>query len=197
VRPGIVAKDADGNVKCVPIFSKIITLFAERNDLQYAVPGGLIGVGTKIDPTLCRGDRLVGQVCTPSPHPKNTFSLFRTKVLGEVGKLPDIFTELEINFFLLRRLLGVKAEGDGKQIRVWTCILQFNFWMLILFFFVSDQVTKLAKGETLMVNIGSTSTGGRVIAVRKDLAKIVLISPVCTMEGEKIALSRRVEKHWR
>jgi len=157
VRPGIVAKDADGNVKCVPIFSKIISLFAERNDLQYAVPGGLIGVGTKIDPTLCRGDRLVGQV------------------LGEVGKLPDIFTELEINFFLLRRLLGVKAEGDAKQTRV----------------------TKLAKGETLMVNIGSTSTGGRVIAVRKDLAKIVLISPVCTMEGEKIALSRRVEKHWR
>lgn len=157
VRPGIVAKDADGNVKCVPIFSKIVSLFAERNDLMYAVPGGLIGVGTKIDPTLCRGDRLVGQV------------------LGEVGKLPDIFTELEINFFLLRRLLGVKAEGDGKQ----------------------SRVTKLSKGETLMVNIGSTSTGGRVIAVRKDLAKIVLISPVCTMEGEKIALSRRVEKHWR
>lgn len=40
------------------------------------------------------------------------------KVLGEVGKLPDIFTELEINFFLLRRLLGVKAEGDAKQTRV-------------------------------------------------------------------------------
>ncbi|KAL6041546.1 Eukaryotic translation initiation factor 2 subunit 3 [Balamuthia mandrillaris] len=157
VRPGIVAKDADGNVKCVPIFSKIVSLFAERNDLEYAVPGGLIGVGTKIDPTLCRGDRLVGQV------------------LGEVGKLPDIFTELEINFFLLRRLLGVKADGDGKQ----------------------SKVTKLTKGETLMVNIGSTSTGGRVIGVRKDLAKIVLISPVCTMEGEKIALSRRVEKHWR
>ncbi len=36
-----------------------------------------------------------------------------------------------------------------------------------------------------------------MIAVKKDLAKIVLISPVCTMEGEKIALSRRVEKHWR
>eukprot|EP01087_Luapelamoeba_hula_P018829 TRINITY_DN612_c0_g1_i1.p1 TRINITY_DN612_c0_g1~~TRINITY_DN612_c0_g1_i1.p1 ORF type:complete len:479 (+),score=69.89 TRINITY_DN612_c0_g1_i1:171-1607(+) len=157
VRPGIVAKDADGNVKCVPIFSRIVSLFAERNDLQFAVPGGLIGVGTKIDPTLCRGDRLVGQV------------------LGEVGKLPDIFTELEINFFLLRRLLGVKADGDQKQIRV----------------------PKLTKGETLMVNIGSTSTGGRVIAVRKDLAKIGLISPVCTMEGEKIALSRRVDKHWR
>lgn len=157
VRPGIVTKDDGGNVKCVPIFSRIISLFAEENDLKYAVPGGLIGVGTKIDPTLCRADRLVGQV------------------LGEVGKLPDIFTELEINFFLLRRLLGVKAEGD-KQ---------------------ATKVQKLVKGEVLMVNIGSTSTGGRVLAVKADLAKIVLISPVCTQEGEKIALSRRVEKHWR
>lgn len=153
----IVTKDNEGNVKCVPIFSRIITLLAEENELKYAVPGGLIGVGTKIDPTLCRADRLVGQV------------------LGEVGKLPDIYTELEVNFFLLRRLLGVKSEGD-KQ---------------------ATKVKVLAKSEILMVNIGSTSTGGRVIAVKNDLAKIELISPVCTQEGEKIALSRRVDKHWR
>lgn len=157
VRPGIVSKDNEGNVKCVPILSRIISLFAEENDLKFAVPGGLIGVGTKIDPTLCRADRLVGQV------------------LGYVNKLPDIYTDLEINFFLLRRLLGVKAEGDKQQ----------------------SRVQKLVKGEVLMVNIGSTSTGGRVMAVKQDLAKIALISPVCTMAGEKIALSRRVEKHWR
>lgn len=48
-----------------------------------------------------------------------------------------------------------------------------------------------------MVNIGSLSTGGRVLAVKADLAKIVLTQPVCTEIGEKIALSRRVEKHWR
>jgi len=48
-----------------------------------------------------------------------------------------------------------------------------------------------------MVNIGSTSTGGRILAVKMDQAKIVLTSPVCTQTGEKIALSRRVEKHWR
>lgn len=156
VRPGIINKDAEGNVQCTPIFSRIVSLFAEENDLKFAVPGGLIGVGTKIDPTLCRADRLVGQV------------------LGEVGKLPDIFTELEINFFLLRRLLGVKSEGEKQS-----------------------RVQKLVKGEVLMVNIGSTSTGGRILAVKQDLAKIVLISPVCTMVGEKIALSRRVEKHWR
>ena len=75
-------------------------MYAEQNDLQFAVPGGLIGVGTRIDPTLCRADRLVGQV------------------LGAVGKLPEIFTELEISYFLLRRLLGVKTEGDQKQSKV-------------------------------------------------------------------------------
>ena len=75
-------------------------MHAEQNDLQYAAPGGLIGVGTKIDPTLCRGDRMVGQV------------------LGAVGALPDIFTELEISYFLLRRLLGVKTEGDKKGAKV-------------------------------------------------------------------------------
>lgn len=62
MRPGLVSKDADGKLTCKPIFSRIVSLFAEQNELQYAVPGGLIGVGTKIEPTLCRADRLVGQV---------------------------------------------------------------------------------------------------------------------------------------
>ena len=74
IRPGIVTKDSAGRNKCQPIFSRIISLHAENNLLSFAVPGGLIGVGTRIDPTLCRADRLVGQV------------------LGAVGKLPKIYT---------------------------------------------------------------------------------------------------------
>lgn len=74
IRPGIVTKDAQGRNKCKPIFSRIVSLHAESNHLQFAVPGGLIGVGTRIDPTLCRADRLVGQV------------------LGAVGKLPQIYS---------------------------------------------------------------------------------------------------------
>jgi len=121
------------------------------------VPGGLIGVGTLIDPTLTRADRLVGQV------------------LGSVGYLPEVYTEIEVSYYLLRRLLGVKT-ADGEK---------------------AGKVQKLAKGEILMLNIGSTSTGGRIQAVRADLAKVGLTAPVCTSEGEKIALSRRIDKHWR
>ena len=43
MRPGIVSKDSEGKLMCKPIRSKILSLFAEQNDLQYAVPGGLIG----------------------------------------------------------------------------------------------------------------------------------------------------------
>jgi translation initiation factor 2 subunit 3 len=156
IRPGIVSRDNSGALKCTPLFSKVISLNSEGNDLKYAVPGGLIGVGTQIDPTLCRADRLVGFV------------------LGLKGKLPDIYSEIEINFYLLRRLLGVKT-ADGKQ----------------------AKVAKLAKNEVIMVNIGSTSTGAKVAAIKNDAAKLVLTSPVCTDIGEKVALSRRIDKHWR
>lgn len=38
-------------------------------------------------------------------------------VLGAVGTLPEIYIDLEINYFLLRRLLGVKTT-DKKQAKV-------------------------------------------------------------------------------
>ena len=159
VRPGIVSKDAQGTIKCVPILSRVMSLFAEDNDLKFAVPGGLIGVGTKIDPTLTRADRLVGHV------------------LGLRGNLPEVYSEVLIDFYLLRRLLGVKTSDGGK----------------------GAKVAKLEKNEMLLVNIGSTSTGGRVLACKDDdhRARIELSTPVCTQQGEKVALSRRVDKHWR
>lgn len=43
VRPGLVSKDSEGKLTCRPIFSRIVSLFAEQNELQFAVPGGLIG----------------------------------------------------------------------------------------------------------------------------------------------------------
>lgn len=54
----------------------------------------------QVDPTLTRADRLVGQV------------------LGAVGALPEVYSELEINFFLLRRLLGVRSKEGEKQSKV-------------------------------------------------------------------------------
>jgi translation initiation factor 2 subunit 3 len=59
------------------------------------------------------------------------------------------------------------------------------------------QVPKLVAGETLFVNIGACQTGGKIIGVKADLAKIALTTPSCAEVGDKIALSRRIDKHWR
>ncbi|KAH8118568.1 hypothetical protein DFH11DRAFT_1874697 [Phellopilus nigrolimitatus] len=75
-----------------------------------------------IDPTLCRADRLVGQV------------------LSAVGKLPR-FTP--VSLFLLQHLLGVGTE-DKK----------------------AAKATKLVKKELLLIDIGSTSTGGCMLGAK-------------------------------
>ena len=94
------------------------------------------------------------------------------QVLGTRGNLPDVFTEVEISFYLLRRLLGVKTQEGSKQ----------------------AKVQKLQKQEILMVNIGSTATGGKVLAVKGELAKIQLTQPVCTQVRHRTASRLVVER---
>ncbi|KAK4688933.1 translation initiation factor 2 subunit 3, partial [Tremellales sp. Uapishka_1] len=156
IRPGLITRDANGNCSCRPLLSKIVSLYAENNQLQFAVPGGLIGVGTLVDPALCRADRLLGMV------------------MSSVGKGPSIYLEIKAEVFLLRRLLGVKTDDSKKA-----------------------KVSKLIVGETLFVNIGASQTGGRIINVKGADVTIALTTPACSEKGEKIALSRRIDKHWR
>ena len=160
IRPGIIQKNTEtGKKTCSPIFTRVISLFAEDNSLLYAIPGGLIAAGTLIDPSLTKADALVGNI------------------IGYKGSLPDVYDELSIEYYLLRRLVGVKSEGEGE----------------------SNKITKIQKGELLLVNVGSTSCGGRVLSTntKHSTVTIGLLNPVCTIIGEKIALSRKISKNWR
>lgn len=165
IRPGVVTKLGEETFAYRPLRSKIVSLHAEQNNLEIAVPGGLIGVGTNLDPALTRADKMVGQI------------------LGLPEKMPDVYQVLEVNFYLLRRLIGVKmrrtlkAAADKNK--------------------KPSKVKPLERGEFLMINIGSTSVGARVSGVKDDVAKFKLAYPVCTQIADKVALSRRVEKNWR
>jgi translation initiation factor 2 subunit 3 len=87
IRPGIIHRDPEtGHCTCRPLRSKIVSLLAEQNQLQFAVPGGLIGVGTLVDPALCRADRLLGMV------------------MSAVGKGPNIYTEIKAEGECLKTL---------------------------------------------------------------------------------------------
>jgi translation initiation factor 2 subunit 3 len=63
-----------------------------------------------------------------------------------------------------------------------------------------ETVAEIKKSETLLVNVGSTAVGAKVVVVggiNKDQITFELMNPVCSEIGEKIAISRRIEKSWR
>lgn len=62
IRPGWVETCPDGRMKCRPLRSRVVSLLAENNPLLYAIPGGLIGVGTNLDPSFTIADSLVGNL---------------------------------------------------------------------------------------------------------------------------------------
>ena len=81
IRPGFIS----GN-KYRPIYCKVLSLKSDTRDLEYAVPGGLIGVGLDIDPSFCKNNGMLGQT------------------LGEIDKLPDVCKELAIEYTFINRI---------------------------------------------------------------------------------------------
>lgn len=83
--------------------------------------------------------------------------------------MPSVFIEIDVQTQFLKRLVGLK----------------------------DDKIEHIREGEILLVNIGSTSCGGTVASVRKLFARITLKKHVCANVGDKIALSRKVERNFR
>ena len=80
---------------------------------------------------------------------------------GPEGQSASRFMALEHNnFHLLKRRLGEKIQ-EGSRV---------------------SKTQKLSKAKVLLVNIGSTATGGKVPTVKQDYTKIFANISVCTQE---------------
>ncbi|OQD58876.1 translation initiation factor 2, subunit gamma [Methanobrevibacter arboriphilus JCM 13429 = DSM 1125] len=97
IRPGIENKRGGKNA-WISLKSKIIGLNAGGEDVDEVGPGGLIGVATKLDPSLTKADSLSGSVA------------------GEIGTLPDVLHSFEMETHLLDRVVGTKEERDVAPI---------------------------------------------------------------------------------
>ena len=85
IKPGIVRKEG---AKATPIDCEILSLREESESLEEATPGGLIAVGTNLDPALTKSDALVGSVIGLKGALTDAISTFNVKV--ELLKRVDI-----------------------------------------------------------------------------------------------------------
>ncbi len=96
IRPGM--KDERGNWN--PIVTKVESIMASGRFVDEATPGGLIGVATKLDPSLTKSDALVGNV------------------LGHPNELPDVLMEFTMDVQLLEKVVGTEEEIDVEKIKM-------------------------------------------------------------------------------
>ncbi len=97
IRPGIRVS-REGKTTWQPLDSKIVSLHTGRNRIEEVMPGGLIGVGTELDPSLTKGDSLVGSMA------------------GASGSLPEVLETIELEIHLMKRVVGLPKELEVKPL---------------------------------------------------------------------------------
>jgi len=78
IRPGIINKNT-----WTPIKTKIISIKSDTLNLDKVISGGLIALGTNIDPYYCKNDMLCGNV------------------VGLLDLLPQVYTNININTIII------------------------------------------------------------------------------------------------
>jgi translation initiation factor 2 subunit 3 len=89
IRPGI-AVEKEGKSTYNTLFSEIVSLQAGGKKVNEAHCGGLVGVGTLLDPSYSKADGLTGNI------------------VGRSGELPPTLSELTLETRILERAVGTK-----------------------------------------------------------------------------------------
>lgn len=98
IRPGLQVQ-AENRFRWEPIETKITTINAGSRKVTEATPGGLLGIGTKLDPALTKSDALAGQVA------------------GHPGKLPPVWDRIRFRVTLMERVVGASSETQIEPLK--------------------------------------------------------------------------------
>jgi translation initiation factor 2 subunit 3 len=97
IRPGI-SIEKEGKTVYVPLISEIVSLHAGERDVKEATCGGLVGVGTLLDPSYSKADGLTGNIA------------------GKTSLLPPVLSELTLETHILERAVGTKEQLKVEKI---------------------------------------------------------------------------------
>jgi len=141
IRPGIVKK-INNVLHYKPLITTIKSIKSENNSLKKVIPGGLIGIGTDLDSFYTKNDNAVGNS------------------LGHVGSLPDVYSEIEIEYSPLENMFN-----DTKQ-----------------------NVFKISRNETILINVNSISIASKILSINNDRVKLSLIGKLLCLEKDDIVI---------
>ncbi|MEM1508676.1 MAG: translation initiation factor IF-2 subunit gamma [Thermofilaceae archaeon] len=148
IRPGIRISTRRGGFSYEPVITEITSLKSGEQELEVAYPGGLVGVGTKLDPSFTKGDNMMG--C----------------VVGHPGALPPILNEVRIEYSLLERVVGLESEMRVEPLRKGENL------MLNVGTAVTIGVVREAKRNeaSLMLRSPISASTGMKIAISRQMA---------------------------
>ncbi len=98
IRPGLKIEE-DNQTGWMPIKTRVESLIAAGKKQKEIHPGGLVGIGTLLDPSITKSDGLNG------------------RLLSKPGVLPPEADRLLLDFHLLNRVVGTKEELDVEEIK--------------------------------------------------------------------------------
>lgn len=98
IKPGIRI-EKKGKAHYESMYTKIISLQAGGRDVEEATCGGLIGVGTLLDPALTKADGFVGNV------------------VGKPNNMPPVLDHLSLDIELFETVIGTEILKNVEKIR--------------------------------------------------------------------------------
>ena len=93
IRPGRTTKKG-----LVPITTRVSSLHSGISR-ENITPGGLVAIGTNLDPAMTKSDSLIGNV------------------VGKPGTLPPVWDKIKIEAHLLERVVGTKNIQDVEELK--------------------------------------------------------------------------------
>jgi translation initiation factor 2 subunit 3 len=96
--PGVKIEE-ENRVYWKPLTTEITSMMVGNQRVKEVYPGGLVGIGTKLDPSITKSDGLSGMV------------------LGLPNTLPPVMHDFTLEVHLLQRVVGMREELEVEKIK--------------------------------------------------------------------------------
>ncbi|MCS7112653.1 MAG: translation initiation factor IF-2 subunit gamma [Candidatus Bathyarchaeota archaeon] len=168
--------------------------------------GGVIG-GSIIQGRLRVGDNI--EIRPGVRSPDGSYRSLTTEIVSlrygslnveeaRCGGLVGVATKLDPYLTKADGMVGNMVGYPDQMPPIWSeYTVEYKLFEYVVGLAEPTRVSSISKGETLLLNVGTSLTVGVVDSVRSDELHVNLRRPVCAPMNQRIAISRRIADRWR